>query len=343
MTITALQVTWFMLVGVLLTGFAILDGFDLGVGFWHLRARGDAERRTLLRTVGPVWDGNEVWLLTGGGAIFAAFPPVYASVFSGFYLAMMLVVLMLITRAVSLEFRSKVEAPGWRKVWDAAFSISSTVAGLLFGVALGNVLRGIPLDAAGNYTGTFLGLLNPYALLIGVLGLAMLAFHGANWAALKCDGELGARARRWAFGAGVVYAVLFGVAAAVTVATQPHLLENYAALPVLWAIPVLALAAIVAGLLFGKRGLPGRAFLASAVSIAAQLGLAGAGLFPRLVPALGDPALTLTAANSSSSEKTLGVMLVLALVGMPIVLGYTIWAYRAFRGKVNVAEETNHY
>ena len=343
MTITALQATWFMLVGVLLTGFAILDGFDLGVGFWHLRAKGDAERRTLLNAVGPVCDCNEVWLLTGGGAIFAAFPPVYASVFSGFYLAMMLVVLMLITRAVSLEFRSKVESPSWRKLWDGAFSVSSTVAGLLFGVALGNVLRGITLDQGGNYTGTFLGLLNPYALLIGVLGLAMLAFHGANYAALKTDGELHSRARRWSTGAGIAYLVLFLAAVGTTIGTQPHLLENFSSTPILWAIPVIALCAIVAGLLFGRRGLPGRAFLASAISIAAQMGLAGAGLFPRLVPALGDPALSLTAANSSSSEKTLGVMLVLALVGMPIVLGYTIWAYRAFKGKVDVTNEANHY
>jgi cytochrome d ubiquinol oxidase subunit II len=343
MTITALQATWFMLVGVLFTGFAILDGFDLGVGFWHLRAKGDDERRSLLNAVGPVWDGNEVWLLTGGGALFAAFPPVYASVFSGFYLALMLVVLMLITRAVSLEFRSKLESPSWRRIWDGAFSVSSTVAALLFGVALGNVLRGILLDAQGNYTGTFLDLLNPYALLIGVLGLAMLAFHGANFAALKTGGELAARARRWSIGAGIAYAALFVVAAATTLATQPHLLENFGATPVLWAIPALALGAIVAGLLFAQRGRAGRAFLASAVSIAAQLGLVGAGLFPRLVPALGDPALSLTAANSSSSEKTLGVMLVLALVGMPFVLGYTVWAYRAFRGKVDVSHEANHY
>jgi cytochrome d ubiquinol oxidase subunit II len=250
---------------------------------------------------------------------------------------------MLITRAVSLEFRSKVEGPGWRKLWDGAFSVSSTVAALLFGVALGNVLRGIPLDVDGNYTGTFFGLLNPYALLIGLLGLAMIAFHGANFAVIKTDGALHDRARGWSRIAGIAYLVLFLAAVGATLGTQPHLLENYSALPVLWVIPVVALAAIVAGLLFGRRGQPGRAFLASAVSVAAQFGLVGSGLFPRLVPALNDPALTLTAANSSSSEKTLGVMLVLALVGMPIVLGYTIWAYRAFKGKVNIADESNHY
>jgi cytochrome d ubiquinol oxidase subunit II len=187
---TALQVIWFFLLGVLFVGYAILDGFDLGVGFWHLGAKGDDERRAMLNAVGPVWDGNEVWLLTAGGALFGAFPAVYASVFSGFYLALMLVLLVLMARAISFEFRSQVQSPGWRGAWDVVFSVSSTVAILLFGVALGNILRGITLDPAGNYTGTFFGLLNPYALMIGVLGLAMLAFHGALYMVIKGSGEL---------------------------------------------------------------------------------------------------------------------------------------------------------
>ncbi|MCP4602977.1 MAG: cytochrome d ubiquinol oxidase subunit II [Proteobacteria bacterium] len=340
---TTLQGIWFLLVGVLFTGFAILDGFDLGVGFWHLGAKGDKERRTLLNAVGPVWDGNEVWLLTGGGALFAAFPPVYASVFSGFYLAMMLVLLALISRAVSLEFRSKEESATWRSTWDVVFSISSILAGLLLGVALGNILRGIPLDEAGNHTGTFLGLLNPYALLIGVLGLSMLAFHGANFIALKAPGDLGIRAGRRAFGAGVAYIVLFVITSAVTISTQAHLMENYSSQPALWFIPVLIVLSIAASLYFGKNRNQGKAFLASSVSIAGIMGTTGAALFPRLVPALGNPELSLTAANSSSSELTLKTMFILAIIGMPMVLGYTIWVYRAFSGKVDVEQESNHY
>jgi len=174
-----LQVTWFLLIGVLLTGFAILDGFDLGVGVWHLRARGDRERRTLLNAVGPVWDGNEVWLLTAGGALFAAFPPVYASVFSGFYMALMLLLLALIFRAVSMEFRGKVESDGWRRFWDLGFGLGSALPAILFGVAVGNIMRGIPLDADGNFTGTFFSLLHPYALATGLLSLAAFVCHGA--------------------------------------------------------------------------------------------------------------------------------------------------------------------
>ncbi len=210
---TALQVIWFFLVGVLFVGYAILDGFDLGVGFWHLRAKGDDERRAMLNAVGPVWDGNEVWLLTAGGALFGAFPAVYASVFSGFYLALMLVLLVLMARAISFEFRSQVDSPGWRSAWDVIFSVSSTVAIVLFGVALGNILRGIPLDAAGNYTGTFFGLLNPFALMTGVLGLAMLAFHGALYMVIKGSGDLEERARGWVGPAGYVYLALFVVTA----------------------------------------------------------------------------------------------------------------------------------
>jgi cytochrome bd ubiquinol oxidase subunit II len=340
---TELQVIWFFLVGVLLTGFAVLDGFDLGVGVWHLRAKGDKERRTLLNAVGPVWDGNEVWLLTGGGALFAAFPPVYASVFSGFYLAMMLVIFALIFRAVSMEFRSKEPSPRWRAGWDRAFSVASIVAGLLFGVALGNVMRGIPLDENGDYTGTFLGLLNPYSLLIGLTGLAMFAFQGAGYIVLKAEGDLRERGRAQARLAGVIFGALFVVAVIATIATQPHLLENYRSVPILWIVPVLGLATIAAGLFFQAKDEPGKAFLASSLSVASMMGLVGSGLFPRLVHVPGTPDLSLTIMNSSSSELTLKTMLILALIGMPFVIGYNIWIYWAFAGKVNPDDPSAHY
>lgn len=340
---TELQVVWFLLVGVLFTGYAILDGFDLGVGLWHLGAKGDDERRTMLNAVGPVWDGNEVWLLTAGGALFGAFPAVYASVFSGFYLALMLVLLALMTRAISFEFRSQVQSPGWRTTWDVVFSVASIAAILLFGVALGNILRGIPLDAAGNHTGSFLGLLNPFALLTGALGLAMLAFHGALYVVIKASGELEERARSWAGPAGLVYLALFLVAAVVTVTTQGHLLDNYRAFPLLWVLPVSVVSFIAGALFLHRSGEPNRAFLCSSLSIAAIWGQVGAGLFPNLVPALGDPALSLTLANAASGEMTLKAMLVIALLGMPLVVGYTIWMYWSFKGKVDVSHEGAHY
>ena len=340
---TWLQVVWFLLVGVLLTGFAILDGFDLGVGFWHLGSKGDKERRTLLNSVGPVWDGNEVWLLTGGGALFAAFPSVYASVFSGFYLAVMLLLCALIFRAVSLEFRSKEKSAVWRSTWDVVFSVSSILAGFLFGVALGNVLRGIPLNESGDHTGTFLGLLNPYALLIGVLGLSMFAFHGANFIVLKTPGDLSVRAKGWSFGSGVVYLAFFFIVSVLTIVNQNHLMENFSSVPVLWGIPVLALLFILGSLFFGKKDKPGKAFIFSSLSIAGMMAITGSALFPRLLPAINNGELSLTAANSSSSHLTLKTMFFLAIIGMPIVVGYTIWVYRAFGGKVDIEQESNHY
>jgi cytochrome d ubiquinol oxidase subunit II len=340
---TPLQITWYLLVGLLLTIFAILDGFDLGVGFWFLGTRREEHRRALLRSIGPFWDGNEVWLLTGGGALFAAFPPVYATVFSGFYLAMMLVLLALIMRAVSPEFRSQHESPRWRSTWDVTFAAGSVVAGLLFGVALGNIMRGIPLDAAGNYTGTFWTLLNPYALLIGILGLAMLAFHGAIYIILKTTGDLALQAGKWARQMGYAYLGLYLVASATTLITQQHLVTGYRQHLLLWLFPVLALLLILAAQLYLRLGRPGRAFACSSLSIAGLMGTVAAGLFPRLVPALGQPELSLTAANASSSHLTLQTMLILALVGMPFVIGYTLWVYRAFGGKVDPTEEGGHY
>jgi cytochrome d ubiquinol oxidase subunit II len=337
-----LQVIWFFLIGLLLTGYAMLDGFDLGTGIWHLFAKGDEHRRTNLNAIGPVWDGNEVWLLTGGGAIFAAFPHVYATVFSGLYLALMLVLFALIFRAVSLEFRSKRASARWRGTWDVVFSIASIIPALLFGVAVGNILRGLPLDASKNFTGNFFDLLNPYALLVGLLGFAMLATHGALYLTMKTEGEPHERAKRWALTAWVVYLGLYLVAAVVTILSQPQLLENYSALPILWLLPVFALAMIILIPVFRSKGRDGRAFAASSLSIIGLCATAAAGLFPNLVPALGNPQWSLTITNSSSSALTLETMLILALVGMPFVVGYTIWIYRTFRGKVKM-EPTLHY
>jgi cytochrome bd ubiquinol oxidase subunit II len=332
---STLQIIWFLIIGVLFAGYAILDGFDLGVGFWHLFTRDDRERRSTLAAIGPFWDGNEVWLITGGGALFAAFPPVYATSFSAMYLALMLVLFGLIFRAVSIEFRHQVESSRWRKSWDVAFAVGSVVPALLYGVAVGNLLRGMPLAANGDYTGTFFGLLNPYALLIGVVGLVMFAVHGALYIAFKTDGELPGRALVWAGYSWGAYLLLFVVAEVVTFIYHPELLANFYRAPVLWLIPLATLAALIGIGYFIGRSEPFKAFLCSAVSIAGMVGLVGASLFPNFVPALGDPSRSLSIANSSSSPLTLKIMLIIALLGMPCVIGYTVWIYRTFSGKVD--------
>jgi len=337
---SALQIIWFALIAILLVGYTILDGFDLGVGIWYLTVREEATRRTLMGAIAPFWDGNEVWLLTAGGATFAAFPPVYASVFSGFYLALILVLLALILRAVSIEFRAREWVPALRARWDLAFGVGSALAVLLFGVAFGNLMRGLPLDAEGNFTGNFFTLLNPFALLIGVLNVAMIAMHGALYVALRTEGELQDRATGWARLAGQLYLPLAAVTVVVAIFTQPHLLANYLALPVLWIAPALALAAIIAALSWNRQRKCGPAFAASSTGIALLLVSAVSGLFPTLVPALQHPDWNLTIANSSSSQLTLTVMLIVAVVGMAVVASYTIWVYRTFGGKMR---EEIHY
>ena len=333
-----LQVTWFLLIGILLAGYAILDGFDLGVGFWHLFARKDEERRILLRAIGPVWDGNEVWLLTAGGALFAAFPPVYASVFSGFYLAFVLVLLGLIFRVVSIEFRSQLEDPGWRSRWDLAFFLGSILPSILFGVALGNLVRGLPLNESGDYIGGFFALLNPYSLLVGVTGLAMFATHGALYLVLKTEGGLQGRARAWASRAWIVYLPLFLLSATWSLVAHQ---EGSILLPL--AASLIALLAIVGIEVFNKAGAGGRAFLASAVSIAALFGAVGSTIFPNLVRASNDASLSLSIFNASASQKSLTSLLIIALLGMPVVVGYTIFIYRIFAGPVRAEDVDGAY
>jgi cytochrome d ubiquinol oxidase subunit II len=337
---SGLQTAWYFIVGILLTGYAILDGFDLGAGFWHLFAKKDEHRRLLLNAIGPVWDGNEVWLLAGGGAIFAAFPPVYATAFSGMYVAIVLLAAALIARAVAMEFRGKVGDERWRRGWDIAFASGSVAAGLLLGVALGNVMRGMPLDSAGNHVGGFFDLLNPFSLLVGLCGMAMFATHGALYLAIKTDGELGASAARWAKKAWVAYAVLYLGASAFGIAAHPHLRRNFDRVPALWLVPATAVAAMAFIPVFLRKGAAVKAFATSAAATALHMATVGACLFPLLVPARNDAALSLWAGNSSSSEKTLGVMLVLALIGMPLVIGYTVFAYRTFKGKVKLGENS---
>ena len=334
-----LNTTWFALIGFLITGYAILDGFDLGVGVLHLFARDNTERRINLNAVGPVWDGNEVWLLTAGGALFAAFPPVYATVFSGFYIALMLVLAALIFRAVSLEFRGKIESPGWQRLWDWSFGLGSLLPSILFGVAVGNILRGVPIDANGLYAGSFAGLLNPYSILMGVLSLMMFVMHGALYMTLKTDGELRSRMSRWASGAWVAFIVVYLLVTLYTIFEAPHLMEDIFTKPLLWVFLLTLLVSAAYLPMALKAQCFFRAFLSSSVSIVSAIGIAAISMYPSIVPSSIDPTYSLTAYNASSTPRTLMTMLVIALIGMPIVILYTSYIYRVFKGKTVITEE----
>lgn len=335
-----LNTIWFILVGVLIIGYAILDGFDLGVGILSLFARNEDERRVHLNAIGPFWDGNEVWLLTAGGALFAAFPEVYATVFSGFYIAFMLLLVALIFRAVSIEFYHQVDSASWRTVWGLAFGIGSLLPAILTGVAFGNILHGIPLDAHREFTGSFFTLLNPYALLIGILSLAWFVMHGATYMAVKTDGDLQRRMAGCAQRAWDAFTGLYVLATIFSVIACKHL---FSGLLGKWPFYVVFIALIVAIPAFRSALRAGKylaAFVASSGIMAAMVGLSGVSLFPRLVPASTDLALSLTAYNASSTPRTLGVMLIVALIGVPLVLAYTAYVYWVFRGKADASHST---
>jgi cytochrome d ubiquinol oxidase subunit II len=319
---------WFVLIGVLLAGYAVLDGFDLGVGaLLPFLAKNEDEKRTLIGAVGPVWDGNEVWLLAGGGALFAAFPMAYATVFSGFYLALMLVLFALILRAVSLEFRA--HDPARKRLWEAAFVGGSTVPAILFGVALGNVIVGVPLDARTEFTGSVFTLLRPLPLVFGLLGLCAFLLHGAVYASLKSEGTLRRRAQRMSLALTVPFAAAFALSFIMVRIYLPSAVKSIPA----WACAAVVLASLVFLVAALKKGRDGRAFFFSSAAFLGLWGIVGAIQYPALVRAT-DPALSLTIRNASSSALTLKVMLIIALVGMPLVVGYTIFAFRVFKGKV---------
>ncbi len=335
-----LNAIWFWLVGVLIIGYAILDGFDLGVGVLHLFVRSNDDRRIFLNAIGPVWDGNEVWLLTGGGALFAAFPVVYATVFSGFYVALMLLLAALIFRAVSMEFRGKIDDPRWRSFWDWAFGLGSALPALLFGVAYGNILHGVPIDRAQVYGGSFFGLLNPYSLLVGILSLVLFTMHGAIYLTLKTSGELLSRLKRWIRVAWLLSLVLYAAATVASWFVSQWLFDGMAHNPVCWVLCLLLVASAITVPLFVRKERYFRALLSSSLLIASGIGLSALSLFPRLVPSSTDLSYSLTIYNASSSETTLNTMLIIALIGMPLVLLYTIFIYRQFKGKVIIGHES---
>lgn len=334
-----LNTIWFLLIGILITGYAILDGFDLGIGsLYYVLGKNQEEKNQLIGSIGPFWDGNEVWLLTGGGALFAAFPIVYASVFSGFYLAMMLVLFGLILRAVSIEFRNKFDEPVWQRRLDFTFFLGSLLPALLFGVAVGNVAKGLPLDSNQNFTGTFLSLLNPYSLLIGVIGLSAFLMQGATFAMMKTDGTVLKRAKAIFNRIWLSTAILFAAGSLYTYQVAPNLFSNYFNYPILYFVPLLVAIGLALAQVAVARSRYGTAFLGSSLVIAGMILTLAAGMFPNWVPAV-KPEFSLTIYNAASSPLTLKTMLIIALMGIPVVLFYTVYVYRVFKGK-NVKNES---
>ncbi|MEW6118005.1 MAG: cytochrome d ubiquinol oxidase subunit II [Nitrospirota bacterium] len=331
------QIIWFILWGTLWAVFFMLEGFDFGAGMLlPFLGKNNPEKRAIINTLGPVWSGNEVWLITAGGATFAAFPTTYALMFSYLYSALLLILFALIFRGVALEFRGKGGSPAWEKGWDIAAFLGSLLPALLFGVAFGNIFRGLPIDA-GGYHGSFFTLLNPYGLLTGILFVLLFIVHGALWLSVKTTGDLSVRAGRLA---NKVWFILLGVAAVFLVATYfaTDLYANYFGNPVWFIVPAAAVAALLGTKLFAAAGAYLKAFYASMVTILTVVFTGVIGLFPNLIPSNIDPAYSLTIFNSSSSIYTLKIMTVVALLFVPVVIAYQIWIYRIFRHRVNADE-----
>ncbi len=370
-----LKLIWWLLVGVLLVGFAIMDGHDMGVGtLLPFVGKNDVERRVVINTVGPHWDGNQVWFITAGGAIFAAWPLVYATAFSGFYWAMLAVLWALFFRPVGFDYRSKINNPTWRSVWDWGLFVGGAVPPLIFGVAFGNLFQGVPFSfddhLVSTYSGSFWALLNPFALLAGVVSTAMITFHGAIYLAHRTVGEIQWRALRAAgFFGGLLLLAFAGaglwlwmavpgyvIQSVVDGAAQPDPLAktvvreagawfaNYRRYPATLALPVLGFAGVLAAQVLARTGRTMAAFWASALAIVGVIGTAGAALFPFIMPSSLDPNSSLTVWDSVSSRMTLTIMLWATLIFMPLIILYTSWAYRVMGGKVTAAyvRENSH-
>jgi cytochrome d ubiquinol oxidase subunit II len=338
MTADTLATIWFVLLGALITGYAILDGFDLGVGTLHFLGRTDHERRVILNSIGPLWDGNEVWLVTFGGALFAAFPEAYATVFSLFYVPFMLLLFGLIFRAVSIEFRSKTRSAAWRRVWDVAFTAASALVCVLLGVAGGNLMIGVPIDERGVFQGGLADLLGVFPLAVGALTLTLFMMHGSIYLYLKTEGDLQRRVHGWMWRTFGVFLVVYMLVTMLTLQRVPSATQTIERYPVLWIIPllnVLALANVPRAIHHGR---PFGAFLSSSAVIAALAALFAVAIFPNLVPSSLDGTPGLTIYNASSSRRTLMIMLVIAAIGIPFVATYTAIIYWVFRGKVRLDE-----
>jgi cytochrome d ubiquinol oxidase subunit II len=343
------ETIWFIFVALMIAMYVLLDGFDLGAGAIHLvAAREDRERRKIIRAIGPVWDGNEVWLIAGGGTLFFAFPVLYASSFSGFYLPLIIVLWLLMIRGLSIELRGHIGDAMWASFWDAVFFLGSSLLAIFFGAALGNVVRGVPLDADGyffqplwtdfNPFSDTPGVLDPYTVLIGLLALATLIVHGANFIALKTDGDLNARSRKISRRFTYTTAALTVLATAFTFWVSPWMLGSFNERPYGYVLPLVAIAGLVGMILFNRRNDDRAAFLSSGAYIIGMLTSTVFGVYPKVLPAV-DPANSLTIYNASASQYGMAVGLVWWSIGMVLAVVYFVVIYRLFRGKVNLEDE----
>jgi cytochrome bd ubiquinol oxidase subunit II len=343
---------WFCLVAIMLAGYVVLDGLDLGAGVLHLWiARNDAERRVVLRSIGPVWNGNEVWLLAAGGTLYFAFPALYAEGFSGFYLPLMMVLWLLVVRGISVEFRSHVAGQLWSDLWDAGFAIASALLAVFYGAALGNVVRGVPLDGAGQFFEPLwtnfqpvgqTGILDWYTVIVGVVALAALTLHGAAWLALKTEGVLRERALRCASAVWWLVAALTIAVTFISFRLLPELLDRFHRRP--WGVvfPVVAVTALLGIKWFNRMRREALAFRASCAYLAGMLTSVAFSLYPNVLPSSVNPYEGLTIANSKAANRGLEIGLAWWVIGMALAAGYTIFTYRSFGGKINTVETKNH-
>lgn len=368
-----LRLIWWVLLGILLIGFAVMDGFDLGIGILlPIVARNNNERRVVINSIGPVWEGNQIWLVLGAGAIFAAWPTIYAITFSGFYFAMLLVLFALILRPVGFKYRGKIDNTNWRKLWDCCLFIAGLVPALIFGVAIGNVLQGVPFHfdnfLQDFYSGTLLGLLNPFALLCGLVSISMLIMHGGIFLAIKTDSVVQERASRYSRIAAVCYLLLFALAGFVIaykikgyliisaiaidgpsnplfkqVGTQiGGWLSNYVAHPLLLIVPLIGFLGAIMAIMLSAIKRYKTAWIMSALCIAATIGTVGVSMFPFILPSITNPNMSLLVWDASSSQLTLFIMLIAAAIFVPIIILYTSWIYYVLRGKVT-ADDIDKY
>lgn len=332
-----LEFIWFGVFVILLAGYAILDGFDLGVGMLHLFSKKDEERRTMLNSIGPVWDGNEVWLVTAAGALFAGFPDVYATVCSAFYLPVMVLLAGLIFRAVAIEFRSKQPMMWWRWTWDILFSFASLVIAFALGTVIGNLIEGIPLNDEKEFIGNFSDLYRPYSLLIGIFTVALFSMHGAIFLMMKTEGELHEKLRKWLNPTIIFFIVTYAITSMATLIFMPHMTANILQRPEFFIVSLINILAIANIPREINAGQDWKAFISSCVNIICLLGLYGIGTYPNVVRAINNPSeLSLTIYNSSASALTLEILLLIAVIGVPLVISYTVAIYYIFRGKVRL-------
>ncbi|MFI0347618.1 MAG: cytochrome d ubiquinol oxidase subunit II [Chthoniobacterales bacterium] len=329
---------WYILVGALFTGYAVLDGFDLGVGALHLLISKDEDRRIFLNAIGPVWDGNEVWLVVGGGALFAAFPGAYATVFSGFYMPFIFLLVALLFRAVAIEFRSKEPSKAWRQTWDVFFSLGSILSSFIIGVALGNITRGIPLDSNGEYCGTLWDLFNPYSILLGCMVLVLFAMHGAIYLVMKTEGSLQAQVKNWVPKLSLLFIALYAAFNLSTLMACPHLIKVIFSRPIIFVVLALDLLLLLNVQWLVKKGKDFAAFLSSCLVMALLMVTFGLSYYPNMVFSSPHPENSLTIYNCCSTNYTLGLLSIIVCIGLPIFLTYTTSVYWIFRGKTKLTE-----